>query len=169
MRATTEQEDQEVLDFAKRAAAAFAENPKWTTFSSGDSPSCGDLFALRWGLGEDCVLVIRVDESFLPVLFQQIIARKQDRALDAAPAPEPAPATHPGWVFVDRDGDVWGWRPPTPGHPNYCRDTARAHRPFLTREEAEKQGARTSFGCVEVREWRPTDSVPPMPTNEPRK
>ena len=82
------------------------------------------------------------------------------------PPVEPAPEKHPGWVFVDRDGDVWGWRPPTPDLPNYCRETARAHRPFLTREEAEKQGARTSFGCVEVREWRPTDRVPPMPEGE---
>lgn len=67
---TTIQQHRELADFAEMAAKAFASNEQMATFSKG-LPTAGDLLALRWGLGNDCVLVVRLDENFEPVNFQQ--------------------------------------------------------------------------------------------------
>ncbi len=58
------------MDFAKKAAEHFASNPKHSSF--GDIEP-GAFIALRWGLGDDCVLVLRLHEDEEPVNFQQII------------------------------------------------------------------------------------------------
>jgi hypothetical protein len=60
------------LQFAEKAAAHFAAHPEHWTFTDGDIvPGC--LFAVRWGLGKDCVLVLKLDDYELPVNFQEII------------------------------------------------------------------------------------------------
>ena len=72
-----------------------------------------------------------------------------------------APVKHPGWVFVDCEGDIWGYR---------SRDgracSVNAERPFSTREDAAKQALITGWAIRKVRPWRPTDPVPPMPKGE---
>lgn len=68
------------MDFAKKAAEHFAENPKHQTFGE---IAPGSLLGLRWGCGKDCVLVLKLDEYERPVLFAQIIEM---------PAPVPAAA-----------------------------------------------------------------------------
>ena len=60
------------MDFAKKAAAHFEAHPDHASF--GDIAP-GNLLALRWGLGNDCVLVLRLDENEEPVNFQSIIKR----------------------------------------------------------------------------------------------
>lgn len=65
-------EDDEIRDFAKRAAKSFAENDKYVTFTDS-AIEAGCLFAMRFGLGEDCVVVFRLDEDFEPVNYQQLI------------------------------------------------------------------------------------------------
>lgn len=64
--------EREVQAFAERAARCFAKNPRYWTFSDGDGPVAGELFALRWGLGDDCVVVFRIGDE-MPVNFQQLI------------------------------------------------------------------------------------------------
>ena len=73
---------------------------------------------------------------------------------------------HPGWVFVDRGGCAWGIYHPTSKNRHGRAPAAFALRPFRTREEAVEHGDRCPFGCVEVREWRKGDRVPPMPEGE---
>lgn len=73
MRMVRLDEEGEVRGFAKKAAKNFAENELINTFTDGADIYAGCLFALRWGFGDDCVLVFRLDEDFEPVNYQQLI------------------------------------------------------------------------------------------------
>ena len=72
MRMTYYSNERTVLDFAKRAAEHFAKCPEHNSFSDGDLKA-GELLALRWGLSNDCVLVMRIDPDFEPANFQQLV------------------------------------------------------------------------------------------------
>ena len=72
MRLVCVSEDDEVRKFAKEAAKHFAIHEEHYTYTSGDIDA-GCLFALRWGLGDDCVLIFRLDEDFEPTNYQQLI------------------------------------------------------------------------------------------------
>jgi hypothetical protein len=74
-RMTTEREELERLEFARKAAAHFAEHPEHCSYTLGDIVP-GVFLALRWGLDKDCVLVLKLDEYERPVNFQNIIKRK---------------------------------------------------------------------------------------------
>ena len=66
--------DQELaqIEFARAAAKNFAAHPEKSTFSKGAlEPGC--FLALRWGLGEDCVLVVKLDENHTPINYAQLI------------------------------------------------------------------------------------------------
>jgi hypothetical protein len=71
-RMTTKQEELDRLAFAERAAACFRSDPKLATFSDR-SVSPGSYLALRWGLGNDCVLVVKLDEYDEPINYQQLV------------------------------------------------------------------------------------------------
>ena len=70
-RMTTKAEELERIAFADQAAADFAKHPKHWTY--GDLTPCSFL-GIRWGLGEDCVLVVKLDDSE-HVNFQNIVPR----------------------------------------------------------------------------------------------
>lgn len=74
MRVTSVSEQQEIIAFAERAAQDFAKDPNMTSFGTIGG---GAFLALRWGLGNDCVLVLKQDECFEPVVFGQIIKEVQ--------------------------------------------------------------------------------------------
>ena len=65
-------EDDEVRNFAKRAAERFARDDVIYTFTDSDIKA-GCLFAMRSGLGNDCVVVFRLDEDFEPINYQQLV------------------------------------------------------------------------------------------------
>lgn len=65
----------ERLEFANEAAEYFSEHPEKTTYTSGEILA-GELFALRFGLGDDCVVVFRLDEYELVENYQNIITPK---------------------------------------------------------------------------------------------
>ena len=68
--------EQDLLDFAKEAADRFSANPSMTSYSYSEiGPE--SLVALRWGLDKDCVLVIKLDEYFEPVIYQQVIKKNE--------------------------------------------------------------------------------------------
>jgi len=71
------------MDFAKKAAAHFAANPKHWSFGE---IAPGEYLALRWGMGDDCVLVIRQHYEEEAVNFQQIIREVAPAAIPAAAA-----------------------------------------------------------------------------------
>ena len=58
------------MEFAKDAAKHFAENPSHSSY--GDIKP-GSLIALRWGLVDDCVLVLKLNSEHIPVNYQQLI------------------------------------------------------------------------------------------------
>lgn len=66
------EEMDEVKEFAKRAAKKFADNNHLSTYTD-DVIEPGCLFAVRWGLGNNCVVVFRLDEDFEPINFQELI------------------------------------------------------------------------------------------------
>jgi hypothetical protein len=65
-------EDAEVDDFAKRAAACFEASPHAATYTTWDVAE-GCLMGVRWGAGNDCVLVVRLDAGFEPTCYQGIV------------------------------------------------------------------------------------------------
>ncbi len=72
MRVTYITEEKEVQEFALKAAKKFKEKPEYCSLSYEQiKPGC--LLALRWGLTDTSVLVLKVDESFEPVVYQSII------------------------------------------------------------------------------------------------
>jgi len=71
-RMTTKSEELARLAFAEKAAVDFAEYPQHATY--GDI-GCGLFLAIRWGMGNDCVLVVRQDENDEAVNYQQLIRK----------------------------------------------------------------------------------------------
>lgn len=64
----------ELVDFVEKAADHFSSHPEHSTF--GDLIP-GSYLGLRWGLGDDCVMVVRLDENFKITNFQQAIKKKE--------------------------------------------------------------------------------------------
>ena len=71
---TSISDTEELLDFVKKAANHFSQNEQHSTF--GDLIP-GSYLAIRWGLGNDCVLVLKVDENSQIVVFQQAINKEK--------------------------------------------------------------------------------------------
>ena len=68
-------EEQHKLDFVRKAAEAFSKNKNLKTWTEeGLVP--GHLMALRWGLGNDCVVVIRIGEDPAK-LYAQVIGEAE--------------------------------------------------------------------------------------------
>ena len=67
--------DDEVKTFALLAAEAFGNNKGLKTFTNGDiEPNC--LFAVRWGLNKDCVVVFRLHEYDEVLNFTNVIKQE---------------------------------------------------------------------------------------------
>lgn len=73
-------------EFAKRAAAQFAANPRMTSFTDAEITP-GALLAMRWGLMDDCVLVLKLDENHVPTNYAELVRQVEP------PAPASAPTT----------------------------------------------------------------------------
>ena len=72
MRIVNIHEEKEQERFARSAGIYFAENPKCTSYTYKDIvPGC--FIALRWGAGNDCVLILKLDEWHEPAVYQQFI------------------------------------------------------------------------------------------------
>ena len=72
MRQIDVNEQIEEIEFAKRAANFFEKSDHHYSFTDGDVEQ-GCKIALRWGLGRDCVLVIKLDEFFEPIIYKQLV------------------------------------------------------------------------------------------------
>lgn len=76
MRMVRVEEEMEQIRFAERASRYFSLHPECQSFSDADIvPGC--LLALRWGLDDDCVLVLKLDDQFEPTNYQNIIRAKR--------------------------------------------------------------------------------------------
>lgn len=71
MKMTTIEEQEELLDFIAEATAHFDFYPEYRTYTKGEIlPEC--LFAVRWGLGDDCILVFKLGDME-PTIYQNCI------------------------------------------------------------------------------------------------
>ena len=78
MRTFKIEDEIEQLDFANKAAMAFEKNDKLATYGGQILP--GALLALRWGLMDRSVLVVRLDQSHVPTVYPDIITVKNPEA-----------------------------------------------------------------------------------------
>lgn len=62
-------------EFALKAADWFSKNEKGATFSINGEIVSGEYLALRWGLDNDCVLVVKLDEYYEPQNYGNIIKK----------------------------------------------------------------------------------------------
>ena len=65
------EEFDEEVEFAKRAGKYFAEHKECQTFTDSDIDKSSFL-AVRWGLLEDCVVVVKRDESHQPKIYEAL-------------------------------------------------------------------------------------------------
>ena len=72
-RMTTLEDEEKLLDFVRLVAEHFSDHPETATYGELGG---GNFFALRWGMGEDCVVVLKQDEDWKPVNFQNIIKKE---------------------------------------------------------------------------------------------
>lgn len=70
------------IEFAKKAAAFFASHAEKSSYGDIDP---GSFIALRWGLGDDCVLVLKLDEYHVPTNYAQLV-----RQVPPEPTPPPS-------------------------------------------------------------------------------
>lgn len=64
-------DERERQAFAEKAARHFKSDRGCFTYTA-DNIEPGAWFAVRWGMGEDCVLVFRVGDE-TPVIYGQLI------------------------------------------------------------------------------------------------
>lgn len=72
MRTVCVDEEEETIEFAKIAADHFQKNEHHYTFTVDGTITPGDLFAVRWGMDNDGVVVFRASISMEPVNFAEI-------------------------------------------------------------------------------------------------
>jgi len=65
----------EEVEFAKRAGRHFAENSNHHTFTDCDIDE-STFLAVRWGLLEDCVVVIKRNKNHKPKIYEGLGRRK---------------------------------------------------------------------------------------------
>lgn len=79
MRAVYASDIEAEMAFAQKAAAHFAEHPEHSTYTGEDIvPGC--FFAVRWGLGDDCVLVLKLDEQHIPTNYMELVRSFKETA-----------------------------------------------------------------------------------------
>ena len=71
MKHVTLEDRQAKDDFALKAAKHFQTHPHHRTYTNGKIIN-GALFAIRWGMGDDCVLVFRVHDEEEILIYGQI-------------------------------------------------------------------------------------------------
>jgi len=81
MEMTYMHERQENDAFAERAAEHFKNNPSHYTFTDGEIEA-GAHFALRFGMGDDCVVIFKISDEN-PINYQNLIKTKGVNCIDA--------------------------------------------------------------------------------------
>lgn len=73
MISTTTEDVVRELEFVQKAAAAFAKYPDMATYMEKLKP--GGYIALRWGVLERGVLLLKLDSNFVPINYRDAIAQ----------------------------------------------------------------------------------------------
>jgi len=72
MRMTSLEENNFMSSFLNDAIRCFEDNPEKYTYTETEIKA-GCLFALRFGLSDDCVVIFQLDEDFEPINFQKAV------------------------------------------------------------------------------------------------
>jgi hypothetical protein len=67
----------DLIAFKERAKEKFMENKKWNTYSD-KSPETGSLFAIRWGVANQAILVFKISDSQDPIIFGDELPEGRD-------------------------------------------------------------------------------------------
>ena len=67
-------EQEQQLAFVKEAIDYFNSHEKIYTYGSLEK---GSLFAMRWGMMDDCVLLLKLDEEFTRINYQNCLERSK--------------------------------------------------------------------------------------------
>jgi hypothetical protein len=102
-RVTTIEEERERQEFALAAAASFTEHP---THASYGKLEPGSWLALRWGLHDRAVMVLRLAADFEPLVYADLVD-----AATMAPEPEPNYRTVPASEIKAGDVILYGGPP----------------------------------------------------------
>jgi hypothetical protein len=70
----SEEDDQQ--QFARRAAEHFAAHPEHQTYTD-EEIACDQWFAVRYGLGNDCVVVFKISDSVEPKNYMELVREYQ--------------------------------------------------------------------------------------------
>lgn len=74
-RVTSIDQENEKIEFVKKAAARFKDSPELATFTEGEiEPGC--FFAVRWGMHNRAILIFKLDDCFEPVIYGDVIEGK---------------------------------------------------------------------------------------------
>ena len=79
MRQVRIDEINEEIAFAEKAAKYFAEHKEVSTYTESEIVA-GCFFAVRWGLGDDCVVVIKLDDLHEPKNYANLVRKHQKDA-----------------------------------------------------------------------------------------
>jgi len=77
MRGVWPHEQDEERAFADTAAKHFADSP--ASYSYGGEPKAGQWLALRWGGGNDCVVVLKISDDHEPVNYYGLVREYTDQ------------------------------------------------------------------------------------------
>ena len=72
MRLINPNQEKEAFEFAERAARAFLDDEKMCSYTDDGNIERGQYLALRWGLDNGCVLVLKIDDGFEPRVYEQM-------------------------------------------------------------------------------------------------
>lgn len=59
------------IEFVNRAKECFKESAKIRTYTDSGTLEEGELFAMKWGLGDDCIVVFYIGSE--PINYTQVI------------------------------------------------------------------------------------------------
>lgn len=72
MKTTSMSKTEEEIKFAKDAAMCFANKPEIFSYSGVGGIMKGELLALRWGLFDRSVLVLRISDDDEPTVYRDL-------------------------------------------------------------------------------------------------
>ena len=122
-----------------------------------------DLRTVRLERNASKHLWLYTDSGFISgddASWRELLLQLQDMLGDAPKEEKPDPR---GYVFIDDEGDAWGWRSSSP----YRAPKSMAARPFRSHDAAKIAGDNSPVGWSSVEIWTPECGVPPMPEDAP--
>jgi hypothetical protein len=85
MKMTHIEEEKEKIEFLERAKKSFSENKEFHTYTDNGRIENGEFFAIRWGIGGDCIVIFKVSEECEPINFQNVLEKRLSDSVNSCP------------------------------------------------------------------------------------